>query len=721
MALTVLNKTTDNNKGSIMRPIGSESYFEIQASSTLAGHVIYVVPYMFVQGTSNIGKLFADNQPPTIGWSVAYPGSNGTVDMVKTQHAYDYAHINTGIKLTRTNTTKFTILPRFIMTADLLGGDGTYNVDNQTRVKCPTRIQGVPFQYGATSVYTEPRVARYLVVTYNTSTQKVVDWVAVDLGYQARFYNKGLAGGAPEFTKFDYFFTQGGDVVDGVSVVTDTDITFRITGSYAGAWVYVFEDSGNGNNKPFIPDLNLSGLWCTNDGTTSAIPDVGSAAIKSNNAATNSGSDWLHRVTLNKTYFKKGKTYRIIFVPTKANDYSNSYYTNVVKVVDVNPLISGTISDEIRQYDTTNTIYTDGVHNACVGERIRFTALMDKASYNAAASALFAGTFDINFGHYKIYVTEQNIADGQALDYSKATLVTSIGIANNTTSCGGTTTLRMQDSWLNRTIYVTHEWVFNMKYLLFDYQDVVYYQQPVTVRADATDTQFEALELLTDASDDVSGEDTLCDGETTTLTAHVKNKLLAGYDLITIVTEENNKWTNNAFVRLQDKAILSSNASVASSATAEVVIDYSLLEADKEYRLEVIAIPQVAGTKATCSGTTCDIDVTYTGDITGTGMGYLAVIYDVDAGSPVSKVQLTLIQQSVSDNGKPILGGNFESVFTSEQQTDTFSLLPFTNATQTKTVTVKMSVITIGGCQYNGSKTVTVEKGNTVSDTITLS
>lgn len=721
MAISVLSKSADTTKGSILRPFGTESYFELQSTTSLAGKTIYIVPYMFVQPTSNIGKLYTDAAPPSVGWVVNYPGTNTTVQMLKQQHAYDYAHINTGISLTRTSTTRFTVTPRFIMAADLLGGDGTYNVDNQTRVKCPTRIQGIPFEYGATSVYTEARVARYFVMVYDATTQTIGDTIAVDLGYQARFYKKGLAGGPPEFTNFDYFYTQGGQVVDGVSVVTDTDITFRITGSYAGAWVYVFEDSGNGNNKPFIQDLNLSGKWCASGGTTSAISDVSGTAIKTNNAATNTGSDWLHRITLDKTYFTKGKTYRIVFLPTKTNDYSNSYYTDVVKVVDVNPLVYGTISDKIEQYDTTNTIYHNGIYNACAGERIRFQAFMSKSSYNANASAIYAGTFDLNFGHYKIYVTEQNVADGQKLDYSKATLITSLGITNDTSDMGGTTTLRMQDEWIGKTIYVTHEWVFNMKYLTFDYQDVIYYQQPVSVRADATDTQFEVLELKDDAGVDILGEDTACDDSTNTLTAKIENQLLANYDLITIVTNEHNKWSNASFVRLQDKAILSSDAAVNAGATAEFKVDYSLLENDKEYRLEIIAIPKTAGTQATCSGSNSDIEITYAADITGTGMGYFEVMYDVDAGAVVSKVQLTLIQQAVTGTGKPVLGGNFESVFESDQQTDTFSLLPFTNATQTKTVTVKMSVLTTGGCQYNGTKTLTIEKGATVTDNITLS
>ena len=717
MALS-FSTVSDQNIHSVLRPFGSELAFTVTSSTSLAGKEIFIVPAFYVRETDVQSLLISDY--PRYGYRHTYPGSNGTADMTKQSHDYDFCHENVRLSFTRSSTTQFTVTPYGLTTMDIGKAPSTYQLDSVDRCMKSHRLAGSRLENITPSVFREDRVMRFYVVVTDGDYQ-IEQQGKIDIGFAARWYEKGLYDATAEWSKFDYNLYQNGSSVDGVSLHTDTVIRFQFdkgaTNNWDGGWwVYIFRETGQTNTANYWDDIKLNGKFFSTSGVGSgALTGVDSSAIVSSGSITNIAGNLNYvDITFDSSYFEKGYIYRAVFVPAKLNDFSNSFITDTLKITDYVPPTKGDVTDEIEHYDQVSGIFLNCVSGVAVGERLRFKAIMDKTSYDAnILTNVSAGTFDTNLRTYKLYVTEQSVQSGLPLNYGDAEAVGDYGIVDNATENGGITTLRMQEAWAGKTMFLTHEWTFDIKLDNgLKSQDVVYYQQIFSVDAKVSDSDIEFLGFFDENGDALTK---ICATNNQVITARFENLNIGqSYDLIAILDNEKNTWTNSSFIKLNSQPIVSLPENFDGSELVDVEIDTKLLDIDKQYTLQLIGISETNAV-ATCGIETIEITQTYAGVQQG------AVLITIDYGSFSGSLKKLWFE--VTGWGNKLLGSQkFEFTADSEPGQQTIIFYPKKEITKEYSVTLdyKITVFTTDGCYLSGTTQLTVVDTTQVTDTVTV-
>ncbi len=695
MALS-FSTVTAQNIHSVLRPYGSELAFTCTSTTSLAGKEIFVVPMFFVRSTDVQSLL--NSSYPKYGYTHTYPGSNGTADMTKLSHDYDFCHENIRLSFTRSSTTQFTITPYGLTTMDVGKAPAQFQLDSADRCLKNHRLNPKKLDNVTPSVFNEDRVMRfYVVVTdgdYNVEQQGVCD-----INFTARWYEKGLYNVDSEWSDFDYKLFQNGTQIDGFSTHTDTTVRLQInagsTHAVGGWWVYIFREFGQGNGTNYWTDIELNGKFFSGSGVGTAVDTIDSAAVSASSALTTiSGNIKYVDIVIDKDYITKGNVYRVVFVPVKTNDFSNSFITDSIRVTDYIPPTSGNITDEIEHYTDTTQIYLNCVSGVAINERLRFAVLFDKTSYNDNIITNGSnGSFDENLSNYRIFITEQKVQDGLPLNYANAESVGDWGLINTSIEHGGVTTLRMRPEWSGKTLFLTHEWTFNIQLDNgLKSTDVTYYQQSFSVGARVDDTDIEFIGLFDSDNNEITR---ICAEDNEVIVARFKNLTPNTYNLIAYLENEENVYLNSAFVKLNSTPITVLPQTFDGSDLVDIKIDTKLLDIGKAYTLDLIGINDnsIAGS---CGAET--LDVTLAIEDAGANSLNMSLAYGSFSGS-VAKVWVEL-----NAVGSKWLGTQ-KWEFTSESDSDTFEFVYYPNnkyikLTGTAIVDIQgfITVLTTQGC-----------------------
>jgi len=279
------------------------------------------------------------------------------------------------------------------------------------------------------------------------------------------------------------------------------------------------------------------------------------------------------------------------------------------------------------------------------------------------------------------------------LNYSNAESVGDWGLIDTAIEHGGVTTLRIRPEWTGKTLFLTHEWTFNIQLDNgLKSTDVTYYQQSFSVDARVDDTDIEFIGLFDLDNNEITR---ICAEDNEVVVARFKNLTPNTYNLIAYLENEENVYLNSAFVKLNSTPITVLPQTFDGSDLVDIKIDTKLLDIGKAYTLDLIGINDnsIAGS---CGAET--LDVTLAIEDAGANSLNMSLAYGSFSGS-VAKVWVEL-----NAVGSKWLGTQ-KWEFTSESDSDTFEFVYYPNnkyikLTGTAIVDIQgfITVLTTQGC-----------------------
>lgn len=695
------------NKSSFLRPFGDELAISVSSDTSLVGKDVYILIGLFANSFDDLPDLTG---LPKFGYKVAFPGSNSTVEMAKQSHEYSYLWENMAIKLQRTSTTAMTITPSGLMRADVNSISNNLPIyPIQSLLRNATQ-NGIDLDNKTPSVYNSLKSLRVIVVVADTTG--VLSYQFIDIPYTSRFYEEGLYGGGSEFTNFDYKVVNLSVYGAGFSLNTNSVIRFSCTGAWtAGGWIAIFEDNGTNNASDFVIDTNLHIKYF--DGTITAGTAVtmnttenfpNSAFVGFSAVTLIGGTTKYVDVTFNAAYFDKTKTYRVVFIPVKVNDYSNSFITDPIEVTDFVTPTYGTVEEHMNVYNSIETPFEKCVSGLVPHERLFSYYAHNKEDYNAdVVSNSSSGTFDSNFKSVKLFVGFLAIPNTKKFDVSTAEEITSFSTTETSSLFSAETNIAMRPEWVNKQLYLTYQLIFEITQDDGTKStDFIYYQKPFFV-VDYTEAGINILYQL-DQNNNLLTK--IC-GDTTEIKILYEVAETGNYEYIAYLEEEYDPYSSggevlikkeNSKILSQGEIIIAGNPNVPDGTYQSIVIDAKKLVSNKEYCLEIIAENKdhILGT---CESTTIDLELTYLGS------GNLKVAYN-NIGLGVKQVELII---------RPITNKKFlvnlvkNYIFNDASgETDQFS---FKGQTWSYTILIDVTIKTENNCIIQGSVEMTILKG----------
>ena len=156
------------------------------------------------------------------------------------------------------------------------------------------------------------------------------------INWTSRFFNKGLYGGASEFTDPLFQFERNGNPVSTLSVIEKTEVKFYINipnvyGDIQCVYFDLFDESTTDNSVDFLQNYNNSRSAIVNNGSISVLDNL----LETPSSVTSLGGGDYEITAFIGTGLNVSHQYRIFAVVYSKNQMVNSFISDPLRVVNV--------------------------------------------------------------------------------------------------------------------------------------------------------------------------------------------------------------------------------------------------------------------------------------------------------------------------------------------------------------------------------------------------
>lgn len=333
------------------------------------------------------------------------------------------------------------------------------------------------------SVYNSQRTLRWYIITTNANVYE--DEGYAEVLHESRWYEKGLANGAPEIDMASAKFFRNSIQVTNVSTFENTDLELTIdtngntldTGNFI-AFMYREDSLGDNSKLEFEGRLSYNYLSFASNTTVTTFQAFTNASAQWTLV---SGNLYTTTLTIDRNYLEQNGAYRIgviyydsIGSPTR----SNSWITLVRVIADAAPSAPGkaAFSGLIYDANTSNECWT----SAAPLQRLKACVTIDKGAWNLAAQAAGyiaedgVGTdlFPENFKGVAMNILEAGVSLYATSTFNNNDLVT---ITDSVSQTGDHTVcleFRVREAWRLKSLSIEFLYIFRLKYNTGEYQNV---------------------------------------------------------------------------------------------------------------------------------------------------------------------------------------------------------------------------------------------------------
>lgn len=584
--------------------------FTLQYTGSLFGKKIAFNPALFIDLIAS--KVNAVEFPQD-AWHVQLPAGIGSGTMAFTSNLFCLQQKNYECTFTLTAGNTITITLSFLLTQDLGNfiETGAF-ADSTDRFQKNSINADLRDTNNISSVYNykDGKLMRGHVILGDAATNSILDQAFVDYELYARWYDRGLFDGTPEYFGWSYEFERNSVIVNNLSVYENTLLRVYVDTATAGAidtatQLNVYRTDGSSGLPDYVNDIRFGAH-------ANAVLLVGTDYVIAHTTwALVAGTVYAAEWTIDASKLENGAQYRFgVVIKRAAGTYYNSYQTKTVPTNAIPKVSAGLMSGLLLDY---NDIYTGNCLRATLNERVRSSVEVDKASYLVDLAAISApGDFDANLRNVQVRVYSAFQIGGQTVELFNQNTATNDGsleIIDTPTTYRSEAEFRMLDIYPNSLWFIDHIYTYDIAYPNNPYTDVVTFRQVVNV---GELDEVAATPLLTNMElFDGNGDPLVEICELTALPIKctvTKAVTVSDYNLISVIRKEDlaRDWGEQEdytyyILEQQNTPEIGAVDVLFVANQADIELSISELEIDTSYRLFAVAKPVNLAPPVLCS------------------------------------------------------------------------------------------------------------------------